>query len=465
VAVKSNLISECLGNYLVRRGRLTREDFEESLAKVKRGDGRHGEILVVMDLLSEEEVSCTLSEQAEEKLFEIFEWLDGCFDFKIDARISRGNELALTRSPANMIVEGSRRRLPIELVDAFVALNADSFVVQSRNPFYRLQEIDLDAKEAELLAMVNGQRKLDYFQTADPAFRRVLYGLISTQILELQDVATLADDSLSVSGPISPAPSEKEADRPMRAELAAMVERLRGETYFEMFAVSSTAASPAIRSAYVECARRVHPDRYQNASGAMRQLAQEAFEILSKAHETLLDPRRRSEYELELRMGERKAAKRAENERFLAAEIEFQKGETNLRCRNYEDALAEFGKALELNDSEGEYHAHYGWCLFLCHQDNEVMIEEAIEHVRRGAKLARDRDKPYLFLGRLYKVMGRISAAEKMFARAVQIQPNCVDALRELRLINMRRKKKRSLLSRFFPTRGRSNESVARRGR
>ena len=91
----------------------------------------------------------------------------------------------------------------------------------------------------------------------------------------------------------------------------------------------------------------------------------------------------------------------------------------------------------------------------MCHQNNEVMIEEAIEHVRRGAKLARDREKPYLFLGRLYKVIGRMRAAEKMFARAVQIQPDCVDALRELRLINMRREKNRSLLSRFFPTRGR----------
>ena len=58
-------------------------------------------------------------------------------------------------------------------------------------------------------------------------------------------------------------------------------------------------------------------------------------------------------------------------------------------------------------------------------------------------------------VGRLYKVIGRIRPAEKMFARAVQIRPDCVDALRELRLINMRREKNRSLLSRFFPFRGR----------
>jgi tetratricopeptide (TPR) repeat protein len=69
------------------------------------------------------------------------------------------------------------------------------------------------------------------------------------------------------------------------------------------------------------------------------------------------------------------------------------------------------------------------------------MVEEAIEHVRRGLKLARDHDKPYLFLGRLYKATGNNRAAEKMFMRAVEIRPESVEAVRELRLINMRRGK------------------------
>ena len=65
-----------------------------------------------------------------------------------------------------------------------------------------------------------------------------------------------------------------------------------------------------------------------------------------------------------------------------------------------------------------------------------------IEHVRRSLKLARDHEKPYLFLGRLYKVIGKPEAAGKMFTRAVQVQPRSVEALRELRLIDLRRRKK-----------------------
>ena len=38
----------------------------------------------------------------------------------------------------------------------------------------------------------------------------------------------------------------------------------------------------------------------------------------------------------------------------------------------------------------------------------------------------------------------------KMFTRAVQIQPDCVEALRELRLINMRREKEKSFIGRLL---------------
>ena len=61
-----------------------------------------------------------------------------------------------------------------------------------------------------------------------------------------------------------------------------------------------------------------------------------------------------------------------------------------------------------------------------------------------------DREKPYLFLGRLHKAVGRADDAEKMFVRAVQIDPQCLEALRELRLIQMRREKSKGLIGRLF---------------
>lgn len=62
--------------------------------------------------------------------------------------------------------------------------------------------------------------------------------------------------------------------------------------------------------------------------------------------------------------------------------------------------------------------------------------------MKRGLKLARDNEKIYLYLGRFYKAIGRSDTAEKMFSRAVRMRPDSVEALRELRLINLRRNNK-----------------------
>jgi hypothetical protein len=53
-------------------------------------------------------------------------------------------------------------------------------------------------------------------------------------------------------------------------------------------------------------------------------------------------------------------------------------------------------------------------------------------------------------MGRLLKAADRVDAAERMFTRAVQIQPDCFEAIRELRLINMRREKGKGLVRRLF---------------
>jgi tetratricopeptide (TPR) repeat protein len=214
--------------------------------------------------------------------------------------------------------------------------------------------------------------------------------------------------------------------------------------------VDEKATDLDIEVAYERLAERTHPDRLSGSSEAVRRLAVTVFRHVEQAFETLRDPKRRQLYVLDLRRVDREAAALQEQNRALEAEKDFQRGEAALEQRAYEDALVLFGRALERSPDEGEYHAHYGWTLHLCHPDSAQMAEEAIEHIRTGLKLASDREKPYLLMGRLCKATGRIEAAEKMFTRAVQVQPECVEALRELRLINMRRDKQKGIVARLL---------------
>jgi CheY-like chemotaxis protein/tetratricopeptide (TPR) repeat protein len=450
VAVRSNLLNECLGHYLMRTGRIQQAELDESQRRMK-GGRLQGEILVAMELLSEDEITAALCAQADEKLFEVFGWNDGTFRFEKGAALKRANALGLKRSPANLILRGVRERFSGERIQAFFHSHADCAIAPGDSPYYRFQEIDLEPDQQELLQRLNGRSRVSEVLSGDrdQSLARTLYALVATGLL------TLLEGSVREAKPAAPRPPVRAASAgaqsdPECVSLAAMAERFGAQTYFEILGVQPSASTADVERAYVRLAEETHPDRYSGSSEAVREVAEEVFAHVTRAYETLVDPRRRGEYVLDRRREEREAAKEEAGQKALEAANQFQRGEALLKSRAYEDALAHFGQALELNPSEGDYHTHYGWTLHLCHPSDPHMIEEAMEHVRRGLKLASHGDRAYLYMGRLFRAIGKPAAAEKMFTRAVQIQPDCVEALRELRLINLRRERSKGLIRRVL---------------
>lgn len=447
VSVKSNLITECLGNMLVRRGDLSQQALEESLVRVKKGEGLQGEILVAMESVDEETISAALQEQARDKLFEIFGWKRGQFKFQKGRKLQRGNTLALDCSPANIVVQGARQHVPLAKIDAFIEHHAGRFLVHGESPFYRFQSIDLSGEEERVISELDGSRELGHYRDASESVRRTLYALVVIELLAMRDGP---GDGAPAANRSETGPPGRAEEASLRTELTAMANRMRDQNHYELLGLASTTDDASVRRAYEAKVRRVHPDVHHNANSVVKQLADEIYSRLNVAHDALADAEQRARYADELKKGAKQERSQARGRQALAAETAFQRGEAAMRKRDYEGALLCFGRALEHLPEEGEYHAHYGWCLHLCHPDNSVIVQEAIEHVQRGIKLARDREKPYLFLGRLYKVVGKMSVAEKMFTRAVQLRPDCVEALRELRLINMRRDKSNGIFRRLL---------------
>ncbi len=451
IAIKSNLIHECLGNVLVRGGVLDEEQHQASIDRMKRGEGLQGEILIAMELVDEETIAGALREQAREKLFEIFEWKKGRFELELRARIKRANALALDSSTANIILEGVRYHYPIAAIDKFLSIHRGRYLAPATSPFYRFQEIDLEEDEAALVSQLDGLNPVEKFAAASEGMRRALFGLLVTGMFELQQHEAPGHKAGGGrEGPRFEREERPQNEAAIRAELAELAQNLRQKNYFEVLGVAQSCTEAALDRSYANLARRTHPDRFQTKSLAIRDLASEVYQRVLEAYETLRDRARRQRYILELQIGEQGCGDDESGHRALAAETAFQRGIALMQKREHEDALMQFGKSLEQNPEDGEYHAYYGWCLYLCHSTSSDMVEEALEHVKRGARLAADREMPFLFLGRLYKVMGEVEPAERMFTRAAQIQPNCVEALRELRLINLRREKGRGLMKRIL---------------
>ncbi len=459
IAVRSNLMRETLSSHLLRSGRLSKEVLEESRKQAEKNGVRHGEILVAMHALSEEQVADALRAQADEKFFEIFSWPNGTFRFERGSRLERPNALGLGRSPASLILHGVRDRFPLERVDGYFSSHAGRYVAHGESPFYRFQDLWVDEADAAFLRGIDGSRKLGEFRGEEERLRRTIYGLLAAGMLELRAKATApAARPVSahaathpVSEHVMPHPGrDRRQDDPRHAELMALADQLRAHDAYEVLGVARGASESEVREAYERLSARAHPDRFRDASQALRDLAEEVFGRVHAAFETLNDPRERQLQALASKKLERKEQERQKSERAFQAEMECRKGEAALTARSYEAALAHFGKALELYPDEGDHHAYYGYVLHLCHPGDAAMAAEAMEHVKRGIKLASHREKPYLFLGRLNKAVGRADQAEKMFVRAVQIEPNCLEAIRELRLIQMRREKSKGLIGRLF---------------
>jgi len=505
VAVRSNIVQECLGHYLQRSGRIGAEILDESLRRMKQSQGLlQGEMLVAMHVLSEEELSTVLRDQAEEKLYEIFVWEEGSFRFEFNGRLQRANSLGVERSPANLILHGVRGFSPDDRVSAFLETNAARYVVPSESPFYRFQDIQLDATEKALLR-VDGKHTLGQLVGDDEGTGRAIHALTSAGMLDLRDEPLWVppepelelDDGppLELHDVVESGPPELQVQR---AELVAMAQSFPDRAPHEILGVEEDASDPEIREAYEWLAKRVHPDGVIGAGGTVERLANDVFSQVTAAFQAVKAERRnrrRSDHDrtqqeammqeaVRARLGERQAAapsdekrelktrrveqecreaapsgapdrrkgpRREADQQALEAEELFQEGERAMKSRDFVAANRAFGRATKLQPEEWEYLAYYGYSIHLSKPDDENLAKKARLVLRDAINLAGDHEKPYLFMARICQASGHFDSAQKMFMRAVVIQPSCVEAQRELRLLDMRiRKSKKGILGRLI---------------
>jgi CheY-like chemotaxis protein/curved DNA-binding protein CbpA len=496
-AVRSNLPSERLGEWLLRSGRIEPAVLAESARRLLRGEGLQGQILVGMQVLSTEDLSEILREQAEEKLLEIFEWEQGEFSLGLGAQLARATALPIAQSAADVICQGVRTRFAIARIDATLATHTDDVVLPSANPFYSFQEISLGDDERKVLDACERGPSLRAVMGKSERVRRVVYALLEAGLLELRDgsihrgggpapvvrlhqaarpaspaqrppTATLATPKAAAvrkpaaaparaaqpAAPAAPAAlaedhSHYAADHEKRAALTKLLEQLGSPSPFQKLGVARDATEAAIRSAYMTLAKETHPDRYASASQAARDLAEQAFREVTRAYDLLADPARLAKYRDDPLRDRKETQALDEAQRAIGAEREFQKGEARLRSHDWAGALAHFERSVELYPEEGEYLAYCGWAYYLTHGHDDAVFRHAFTLVKKGAKLAPEREKPYLFLGRLCQAAGRLELAERMFTKAVECRSDSIEALRELRLLQMRRPK-RGLLGKLL---------------
>ncbi|HUB07926.1 MAG TPA: DUF4388 domain-containing protein [Myxococcales bacterium] len=460
VYVKSNALSECLGRILIREKLITEADCEESLRLMKQSYRQQGTVLIEMGRISPHNLVFALGLQLQQKLFDLFGWQEGRYELDTRAELpSQPIELEMTT--AAIIHEGIKRAYSDGRVSNALRDVRDAYPVPAADPLYRFQDLGLDDDEAKLLGSIDGSRTVAQLEAKSSlrpmVVRRLLLAMRIAQVLDFESERRTGRHRVRLAPPPlkppppggakaapksaePPAPTAAPARQPPSREtaekLAGEVASLRRKTHFEILGVKKDTPPHELRRAYLALAKEYHPDKhYSSASAEVRELAAEIYHLVSIAYETLTDPDERRAYEASLAAGGPREEPDAVA-RVLAAEGKFQKGEQLLRERRFKEAAGAFQEAVSLYEEEGEFHAHLGWSLYQANPGSSQILSEALDHIEKAIRLNPKVDKSYLFLGYIHKATGRPDKAERSFEKALQCNPDCLEALHELRLMS-----------------------------
>lgn len=247
------------------------------------------------------------------------------------------------------------------------------------------------------------------------------------------------------------------ADR--RAEIAAQHAGQKEQDHFAVLGLARTASVDEAKNAYFQLAKKWHPDRLPPELAAEKEKVATIFARLAEAFQTLTDPGKRAEYEKALDAGGGAVADQEEVHRVMAAHAAFQKAEFFLGKNQLAEAKPFAIKAYEGAPDDPEHIAIWCWVMA-----NEPDRRESGKYddllLKIGVALAESprSERIKFFRAMILKAAGRMGDAIRDFREIAEANPRNVDAVREVRLYNMRNDRDRkgkdegndSLLGRFL---------------
>ena len=182
----SNLVSDRLGQFLVRAGKIDEESLKRAAAAASSAKRRTGDMLIELGLLTEAERLYYVGQQIKSILYGLFAWEEGVFQLSFHA-VARKEAIKLDIHPANLVLRAVRKLYKPDRLERLLA--DDQKLIPSREPLFNLSDVELQAWEAHLLTKANGMRtcrELVLLSGKPPAEARGL--LVALHALRILDI-------------------------------------------------------------------------------------------------------------------------------------------------------------------------------------------------------------------------------------------------------------------------------------
>ncbi|MBF5045093.1 J domain-containing protein [Aggregicoccus sp. 17bor-14] len=216
------------------------------------------------------------------------------------------------------------------------------------------------------------------------------------------------------------------------AQLRAYAATLKKQNHFERLELSEKTDASSVKVAYFKLAKLHHPDTLPaGAAAELQKLKSEVFGYIGEAYRTLLDDASRAQYLEVLQSG---GEGEVDIGNILKAEELFQKGCILVKARKFPEAVEMLDQAILLNPDEPEFFAWRGYARFFTFADKKAGAAEASKDLQLTLSRNERCVPAHYFLGVIAKLCGDAAAAQKHFQRTVALQPDHIDAQRELRM-------------------------------
>jgi len=259
-------------------------------------------------------------------------------------------------------------------------------------------------------------------------------------------VATLPESTGS-SMPVLPRKSDSTG--PQTPDFVADLERLEaaiagGAHAFDLLGVPIGAERQQLRAAWHVLSRRFHPDGLLHIGLAhLRERSQAVFAALSEAYQRLSDPAQREQLVALLRTAPAPTTARpaaaSTAQAVLESEVLIREGDKLLRAGGYDRALDRYRKAASKCPDDLELRAAIAWCEYRLAGDKPA-LRDATRAALFDVLARQPRSvRAHYDLGLLALSAGDDEQALKHFGDVLEIEPEMIDAKRQIHALHLRR--------------------------
>jgi len=187
VFASSNSPEHSLGMFLLRNGKITQQQYDESKRRVT-ATTRHGKLLVQMGAISPKDLWWGVKNQALEIIYSLFSWKDGSFLFGDTADELVNERIVLSINTSTVIMEGIRRLDESAMIrEKITSLDMVFMKVPGAEPDFG--SLDMSEHEIALYNTLDGKRSIRALiggsEMTEFEVTRIVFQLLSARLIEV----------------------------------------------------------------------------------------------------------------------------------------------------------------------------------------------------------------------------------------------------------------------------------------